>query len=224
MTTMTSPPPDVQPGRWTVVLPVKGGPDAKSRLAHPARDGLAGAVALDTVAAVLRCPQVARTLVVTGDPAAAAQHRALGAEVVADPGGGLARALAAGVLAASSGGAVPCALLLADLPALRPEDLEVALVACLRALRDGADQVTVPDADGTGTVLLAAASPAALRPSFGPGSADAHGADALVLAGAPVRLRRDVDTAAHLSEAVRLGVGPRTAAVLAGPGAAGAAG
>ena len=79
----------------------------------------------------------------------------------------------------------------------------------------------MPDADGTGTVLLAAASPGALRPRFGPGSAAAHAREAVVLADAPVRLRRDVDTAAHLDEAVAHGVGPRTAAVLAAVAGAG---
>lgn len=209
-----------QPGRWTVVLPVKGGPSAKSRLRHPARSGLAAAVALDTTAAAVACPRVRRVLVVTADAATAAAHAALGAEVVADPGGGLAGALAAGAAAAHAGGdpvsrPAPCALLLADLPALRPDDLAQALQAGEVALAAGADQVTVPDADGTGTVLLAAASPRDLRPRFGPGSAAAHAASSVVLGDAPARLRRDVDTAGHLTEAETLGVGPRTAAVLA---------
>lgn len=207
-------------GGWTVVLPVKGGPAAKSRLDHPARDVLARAMALDAVEAVLACDRVGLVLVVTADPGTAAAHSALGAQVVADPGGGLDDAVAAG-LAAAVGQAPhrPCALLLADLPALQPADMAVALDACGRLLgRDApsADhQVTVPDADGTGTVLLAAAGPARLRPRFGTGSAAAHAADALVLTGAPDRLRRDVDTSAHLVEAVRLGVGPRTARALA---------
>ena len=212
---MTSPDLATPPGGWTVVLPVKGGPGAKSRLGHPARADLAGAVALDTVAAVLACPHVSRVLVVTADTQVAAAHAALGALVVHDPGGGLAGALAAGAAAAP---ASRCALLLADLPSLRPEDVSVVLDACERLLDAGARQVTVPDADGTGTVLLAAGSASALRPRFGPGSAAAHAADAVVVPGAPVRVRRDVDTAEHLAGAVRLGVGPRTAAVLAATG------
>lgn len=215
MTAMTSPDLTAPPGGWTVVLPVKGGPGAKSRLGHPARSDLAGAVALDTVAAVLACSQVSRVIVVTADVQVAAAHATLGARVVHDPGGGLAGALAAGAAAAP---ASRCALLLADLPSLRPEDVAVVLDACERLLGAGARQVTVPDADGTGTVLLAAGSASALRPRFGPGSAAAHAADAVVLPGAPVRLRRDVDTAEHLGDAVRLGVGPRTTAVLAATG------
>lgn len=215
MARMTSRAPLDPSPRWTVVLPVKGGPGAKSRLGHPARADLADAVALDTVAAVVACPHVSRVLVVTADTQVAAAHATLGALVVHDPGGGLAGALAAGAAAAPP---ALCALLLADLPSLRPQDLSLVLDACERLLGAGALQVTVPDADGTGTVLLAAGSASTLRPRFGPGSAAAHAADAVVVSGAPVRLRRDVDTAAHLADAVRLGVGPRTAAVLAATG------
>lgn len=207
--------PSAAPRAWTVVLPVKGGADAKSRLRHPSRTALARAFALDAVDAVLACPEVARALVVTVDPAAAHEHAALGAEVVTDPGTGLADALRAGSTAAAADR--PCALLLADLPALRPADLEVVLRACRDALAGGAHQVVVPDADGTGTVLLAAARPADLRPAFGAGSAAAHAAAAVVLADVPEGVRRDVDTDAHLRAAVALGVGERTAAVLGQP-------
>ncbi len=205
------------PGRWTVVLPVKGGADAKSRLVHPARSDLAGAIALDTVDAVLGAGLVHRVLVVTADPRVRSAHTALGAEVVQDPGQGLAGAVAAGLAAAGPGA---CALLLADLPSLRAADVDDVLDACGRAFAVGAQQVTVPDADGTGTVMLAAATPGRLRPRFGPGSAAAHARDAVVLLAAPARLRRDVDTVAHLAEAERSGVGPRTAAVLSEGGAA----
>lgn len=199
--------------RWTVVLPVKGGPDAKSRLRHPARARLARAFALDATAAVLACPTVAAVVVVTADDAVAADHAALGARVVADPGTGLAAALAAGTAAAAPD--APCALLLADLPALRPAELGRTLATAAAVLAARAAQAVVPDADGTGTVMLAAARPAALRPRFGPGSAAAHARDAVVLPDAPAGLRRDVDTDAHLAAAVVLGVGPRTAAALA---------
>ncbi len=134
---MTSPAAPQEPAGWTVVLPVKGGPDAKSRLGHPARGALAAAVALDTVAAAIGARLVRRVLVVTSDPAVAAAHRALGAEVVPDPGQGLAGALVAGAAAAADGRSSPCALLLADLPALRPADLDAALAACGRELAGG---------------------------------------------------------------------------------------
>ncbi len=203
----------VATARWSVVLPVKGGAGAKSRLVHPKRVELSRAFALDAVHAVLGSPTVARVLVVTGDAQITAAHLALGADIVVDPGTGLQAALQAGAAAAAPD--APCALLLADLPALRAEDVDVALRACAEVLADaGVEQVTVPDADGDGTVLLAAWRPVLLRPAFGPGSAAAHARMALVLHDAPARLRRDVDEEQHLRQVMLLGVGPRTAAVL----------
>ena len=72
---------------WTVLLPVKVLAQAKSRLAVLAGDRrreLALALASDTVTAVLACPEVARVVVVTSDPAAGPLLAALGAVIVAD--------------------------------------------------------------------------------------------------------------------------------------------
>ena len=72
---------------WTVLLPVKVLARAKSRLAVLAGDRrreLALALASDTVAAVLACPEVARVVVVTSDPVAGPLLAALGAVVVPD--------------------------------------------------------------------------------------------------------------------------------------------
>jgi 2-phospho-L-lactate guanylyltransferase len=193
---------------WTVVLPLKGGARAKSRLqAGPA---LASAIALDCLDAVLDAWAPARVLVVTSDPRTGGLARLAGAAVVPEsrPGAGLGPAIADGLAAAGDG---PVAVLLGDLPALRPDDLDEALARAGTALGE-VDSVFVPDADGTGTVLLAARHAAALRPAFGPASAAAHqalGASRLDL-DLP-RLRRDVDTAADLAEALALGCGPRTA-------------
>jgi 2-phospho-L-lactate guanylyltransferase len=201
---------------WRVVLPVKGGSSAKSRMgpAGPDRDALARAVSLDCVQAVPATDGVAGVLVDTCDAAVGTAAAALGATVVPEsrPGAGLLRAVGDGLAAA---GDRPVAVLLADLPALRPEDLAAALDAATQALSAGAPAVMVPDAEGTGTVLLAAARSAALRPAFGPHSAHAHErAGALRLELDLPRLRRDVDTPLELEQAVALGVGPRTAALL----------
>jgi 2-phospho-L-lactate/phosphoenolpyruvate guanylyltransferase len=72
---------------WTVLLPVKVLARAKSRLAVLAGDRrgeLALALASDTVAAVLACPEVARVIVVTSDPEAGPLLAALGAIIVPD--------------------------------------------------------------------------------------------------------------------------------------------
>ena len=77
---------------WTVLLPVKVLARAKSRLAVLAGDrrrDLALALASDTVAAVLACPEVSRVIVVTSDPVAGSRLAALGAIVVPDEPAGL---------------------------------------------------------------------------------------------------------------------------------------
>ncbi|MEU4568414.1 2-phospho-L-lactate guanylyltransferase [Micromonospora sp. NPDC023956] len=197
---------------WTVVVPVKRLDVAKSRLrgALPGvpHESLALALALDTVRAVLGCDAVADLLVVTDDRRVATAVRAAGARVLPDaPDAGLNAALRHGARAAGG----PVAGLTADLPALLPADL----AAALRATADNPGvRHFVADAPGDGTVLLAAPAGVPLDPRFGVGSAAAHAASgALPLAGGWPTLRRDVDTSADLAEAVRLGLGPHTAAL-----------
>jgi 2-phospho-L-lactate guanylyltransferase len=73
----------------------------------------------------------------------------------------------------------------------------------------------VPDADGSGTVLLAAPNAGDLRPAFGAGSAAAHVARGALRVDLDLpRLRCDVDTADDLRRAQELGVGPHTARAL----------
>lgn len=206
-----------------MILPLKGGPGAKSRLGAPA--ALATAIALDCLDAVLAVESVDAVVVVTPDPRLAAEAVAAGARVQAEsaPGGGLLPAINDG-LADVLG---RCAVLLADLPALRADDLETALELAGDLLTRPTTQPTggseppppmvfIPDAEGTGTVLLTALTPAAMRPAFGPASASAHEtAGALRLDVDLPRLRRDVDTPADLRAAVEFGVGSRTLAVLA---------
>jgi len=168
---------------WTVLLPVKVLARAKSRLAvlaGPRRWELALAMASDTVAAVVGCPEVARVVVVTSDPVAGEQLAALGAVVVPDvhagPAGldGLRRhrveqhqveqqqvgdgsqdALNAALL---HGAAVASrrwpgtglAALTADLPALRPAEL----AAALRAVAEVAGTGQAARQAGNGTAFV----------------------------------------------------------------------
>jgi 2-phospho-L-lactate/phosphoenolpyruvate guanylyltransferase len=200
---------------WTLVVPVKPLTRAKSRLSGPAgphRERLALAIATDTVSAALRCSRVRGVLVVTDDPVAAPELAALGAHVVPDePDSGLNPALVYGaaqaLLLAPEGGV---GALSADLPALRPAELDRALQAA-----DAAPNAFVPDAAGLGTTLYTARPGAGFSPAFGAGSRDRHrglGAVELALDGVP-SLRRDVDTIEDLRAALALGVGPRTASV-----------
>ncbi|WP_432486617.1 2-phospho-L-lactate guanylyltransferase [Kineococcus sp. SYSU DK018] len=199
----------VESGTWRVVVPVKGGGDAKTRLALPPgpRLALATAMALDCLEAVLRCGAVEQVVCVSDDERVRTAAAGLGARAVPAGGPGLARAVDAGLAALPPG---PTAVLVADLPALRPEDLGAALAAA--AAHPG--PVLVPDADGDGSVLVADRD--GVPPHrFGRASAAAHRtAGARELTGALPSLRRDVDTLDALCEATALGVGPRTAAAL----------
>lgn len=208
------------PATWSLVVPVKTLSRAKSRLAAlagEARERLALAVALDTVSAASRCPAVRSIVVVTDDPVAAPALAGLGARVVPDvPDAGLNPALRYGArLAADDSGVHGIGALSADLPALRPEELDRTL--------DAASEWSwafLPDATSTGTTLYAARSGTAFRPAFGPGSRAGHldtGAHELVLSGVET-VRRDVDTPGDLRTALLLGVGPRTGEVVSSLG------
>lgn len=178
-------------GAWTLLVPLKPPRVAKSRLrgAVPGmpHEELVLALAEATVRAASGSPEVGR-LVVIGHGVQ------LGFELLPDRHGDLNEALREA--AAQVRG--PVAAMPADLPALRPGELT-------EALRRVDGRGFVPDAEGTGTVLLAAQR-GPLRPCFGPGSAKAHEDDgAHRLDHAWPTLRRDVDTPADLREALRLG-------------------
>ena len=208
--------PPARPTRaWGVVVPVKRLDVAKSRLAaygQAARRDLALAFAADVVAAALACEVVDEVLVVTDDPSAAQALAALGARVAPDdPDAGLNPALSHGAdLLRSRDPHLGVVTVSADLPALRPEDLVSVLADVPHEGR-----AFVADSAGTGTTLLAAAVPAALLPSYGPGSSERHRASGAVELAGSARLRRDVDTPQDLRDALALGVGRRTASVTA---------
>jgi 2-phospho-L-lactate guanylyltransferase len=226
-----------EPGRadaagWTVVVPVKSLTGAKTRLAPelgPAeRAALARAFALDTIDAALAAGSVARVVVVSDEPAIElALRESPGVDVVPEVGPrGLAAAIAHGIAVAgvrddgldtrpSGATRPPVAVLLGDLPAMRSRDLDAALEAAARH-----PLAFVPDAEGTGTTLATARTRVPFAPHFGADSAARHAAAGFadLVAAHPAAiapgLRRDVDTAAELGEAVALGVGPHTTQVV----------
>ena len=196
--------------RWTVLIPAKSLPEAKSRLLGATADPeaharLVLAIRADTIAAARAAAGVARVVVVS-DRAVAAD----GDEVFVQSEPGLNTALRQGAAhAASRWPADGVAALVADLPALRSEELAAAL-----ALAAEYPRAFVPDAQGTGTTLLTAVSGQTLLPAFGAGSAARHAATATELA-AGTGLRSDVDTAADLHAATAAGLGEATSAALA---------
>ena len=153
---------------WTAVIPVKRLSAAKSRLrgAVPAarHADLALAMMRDTVAAVLAS---------AGRDRGAGGHRRRGRAAAA----AAARCPGRAGPSRTPGSTTPCgygaddlaglgrdrAVLAGDLPALRPAELGAALAG------GGPAQSFVPDAAGTGTVLLAAPAGVPLDPHFGVG-------------------------------------------------------
>ena len=198
---------------WRLVVPVKGRLTAKSRLHPPAgvaRADLAHAFALDTITAAAAVIPPAQLFVVTADELTATFVRDWGGIVVADQGDGLNPAIRLGIGRADAElGPGPTAVLLGDIPTLRPQDLIAALLACRRHRA-----ALVPDASGTGTVLLSALSANDLHPRFGPGSAREHSRDCVRLDLDLPALRTDVDDDRTLRTAIAIGVGRHTALVL----------
>lgn len=199
---------------WAVIIPVKPSTVGKSRLADAGVDRvrLARAIALDTITAAAGAVHVARVFVVTDDPEIAREAGRLPHVTIVpeQDAAGLDAAVAAGADAAGVG--VPRAALLGDLPALRPSDLDAALVAAASVERG-----LVSDAERTGTTLVTARAGAVWTSAFGDGSAERHRLLGCTELAVPEEssLRRDVDTLEQLQAAASLGLGPRTAAVLA---------
>jgi 2-phospho-L-lactate/phosphoenolpyruvate guanylyltransferase len=203
---------------WSVVIPVKVLAGAKTRLTglvSTDRAELALAMAADTVRAALACQAAGAVIVVTDDAGAAAACAGLGAEVIADrPAAGLNPALRHGARhAADRWPGRGLAALAADLPALRPSELQDALAAAGRS-----GHGFVADAGGSGTTMYAAGPGLAFRPLFGPHSRHRHAGEGAAEISLPASsgLRRDVDTLADLRAAATIGLGPRSAALLTG--------
>jgi len=211
---MSAPP---LPRRFAVLLPVKPSAVAKSRLrglGDRVRRELVRAFAVDTTTAALRSPLVEAVLAVTDDFQLARELSRLGAHVIPDGtvdlNGTLVQAAAE---AARRWPDLWVAALCGDLPALRSEELSMAL-----AQAPSHGQSFVTDAAGVGTTMLVSPTRVPFTPSFGPHSRQAHlDADAVELHLVDVpTLRRDVDTPGDLSAAVQRGVGAETSKVTAG--------
>lgn len=195
--------------RWTVLVPLRALPSAKSRLAStvPAElfEPLVHAIRADTLDTVRAAAPVARVLVVADVPGAGVSL------VQSTPGlnGALRDGAAHAVLHWPADGV---AALVGDLPAVRAEELAQALDDAARH-----PSAFVADRSGTCTTLLTARPGVRLDPRFGPGSAARHAAGAVALEAGP-GLRHDVDTAADLLAAARVGLGRRTAALIGSDG------
>jgi 2-phospho-L-lactate guanylyltransferase len=185
----------------SVVVLAKHSEGAKSRLQLPREEArqVALALAAATVRTALAANTVGAVLVVTGDPAVAVDALEAGADVVLEacPLGmnraadlGRRRALAALPDA-------PVAILVADLPYLRPSDIDIAV----KAFHEHRIPIYVADRQGSGTTFLIHGPHQDPEFGFGPHSALIHrrlGYHEAVTA--PRGLRADLDTPADLDQ------------------------
>ena len=202
--------------RWVAVVPVKALATAKSRLAAGSpehRQALAGAFAADTISAERSVSNVELVLVICGDRPLAQTFVAPGVTVLDEPEpGGLNAAATAGInWATSRHPAAGVVVIPADLPALRADDVDAALLLAARHPR-----AALADREGVGTTMLTGLPGSPPRPRFGADSYAAHLADGAVgLDDSGLdRAVRDVDTSHHLSQVRLLGVGAATGRVL----------
>jgi 2-phospho-L-lactate guanylyltransferase len=167
--------------RTTLVIAVRGGPQAKSRCA-PAldvadRQALVAAMLEDMLQAAAATVWLGPVIVVTPTPELAdlAERRGATALVEAPPFG-LNAAFAAGLRRARAEADTPVLLLPGDLPLVRPAELEMAA----RAVASGALVLAASLADGgTGAIGLPAGARTPLL--FGPDSFRQHLAAAQAL-------------------------------------------
>jgi len=201
-----------------LLLPVKPPARGKSRLSRfsglsdAVRRRLAEAFALDTAEACLTASSVGAVLAVTDDALFSKELTSLGCVAIPD---GVSDDLNQTLVQAAAEASrrwpdlVPVALA-GDLPALRAADLDTALSSV-----PAGRPAYVSDAEGVGTTLYTAGVDE-FAPRFGEGSRAAHDeAGALPVAGDLATLRRDVDALPDLRQAIPLGLGRRTAAVVA---------
>lgn len=190
--------------KTVAVLPVKRFAEAKQRLGERlgggSRRALAEAMVSDVLTALRRAQRVDEVVVVTAEHSAEALAHAHEAHAIGDPAEpGHSAAAAHGVAWALQRGATRALLVAGDCPTLNPRELDELLAPTAA----GPQVIVVPDRHGTGTNALVLSPPAAIRPSFGPGSRArheqaAHEAGAEYLVAEPRTLLLDVDTAGDL--------------------------
>lgn len=166
---------------WAIV-PVKPFREAKSRLAEvlslEEREALSRELLARSLRVLGQVPAIARTLVVSRDPAALALARKFRAHTVTESGAPeLNPALTRAIGVAAALGASGVLLLPADLPMVNRDDLQTFLG------QDGSGPAVIlsPDRRGDGTNALLMTPPGLMPPAYGPGSFGQHLAQARAL-------------------------------------------
>jgi len=193
---------------WCAVVPLSPAAQAKTRLAPlgELRAALASALAADVVTALSGARSIARVLVV-GDGSVLLPEDP--AHTLVDSGtADLNGSIATAESHARRAGFERIVVVMADLPCIRPDDVD-ELLARARSVPRG----FVRDHRGTGTTVLTTTGPG-LIPRFGRSSAAEHRADGAIEFEVAVRLRFDVDDPEDVTLAMAFGLGPATAAAL----------
>lgn len=199
------------------LVALKAGEFAKSRLGSlpdPLRRRLAWTMAVDTLRAL--AAGTGHVLVVSDQPALRSRLQRLGldVEVRSEVGrGGMNAALRQGAEALRDAGYSTILASVGDLPALKPDSVRQVL-----ALAKAHPRSFLADASGVGTTMLITRT-GNLDPHFQGRSAAAHhasGAVPLTTGSGPTfaDARRDVDTEVDLLDAVHLGLGEATGALV----------
>lgn len=200
---------------WRVIVPMKPWDNGKARLdvAPALRARYAEAMAVDTLMAINGCPVVDCVVALTtSEPAPASPVSDLSDQVLVQPATMDLNEALTWAYDQQSSAPSGTAVVVADLPALRSDELTAALTAAT-----GHRLSMVTDRGGSGTTALAVTGGSTLAARFGPESAARHresGAvclDRLLDADALAGLRCDVDTLADLRVATDLGLGKNTA-------------
>lgn len=164
----------------SAILPIKGFPRAKTRLADvvgkPQRAALMKAMLTDVLAALDRASEVERIIVVTSEGRAQrvamqqAKRLVTPIEVIQEEADrGHSEAAVLGIMRAKALGAQCAALVPGDCPLLDAGELDGALTTMAPG-----HVAVVPDRHGTGTNALLLAPPDAIGPAFGEGSCARH--------------------------------------------------
>ena len=180
---------------WTVLVALKPPQFSKTRLRLPHRAQLARAFAIDTIRAIAAADDVGEVVLITADTLLLSHLPAKVRLISEERPRGVNEAINAGLETVSM--STPRAAVVADLPALKSDELSHAL-----GLARKHSQAVVADADNLGTTMVSATAGIPLITRFGQNSLARHISSGCTQLELPTSsgLRRDFDTVDHLRD------------------------
>ena len=205
-------------GTWTAIIPIRSLTEGKTRLRTPqaTTPSLIQSFADDVIRACSTCPEISRTVVVSPDPQVLALAQARGCGILEEQG---ATGINEAITLARTNIEGPVIAILGDTPCITGEILTMVL----EEARDHSASYStsfVADAAGVGSTMWCVQPPSSATSHFGHHSRAEHRAHGAIELGtsqaspAWARARRDVDTYIDLWDAIRLGLGPASSALL----------